>query len=375
MSLALPLPIQNPREFGLMAYDAFISYSNQDKAIADAACTILESSGIRCWIAPRDVPPGSRWAAAIIDAIEKCKVMVLIFSSQANISNQIHREVERAVSKGIAILPLRIEDVSPSSSMEYFLGSIHWLDALSPPLEQHLQRLAEAVRSYLELKQNSAAVTSRSAATKRSANGPDAILKLGSPSGRRRWAIAATILVAIGATGAAALFYLKSVPGAVPVVQRQPSKTGSPNRQIIFNEVGVRQLAEKQKVPLPPALVVITPNSKVSAEIADFVGAWGGDQTWGGQGRNMILIIEDIDENAKATGLYAIGPPGPQTATQNPAAFITFSGQMTDDGLRFAWGPVTYTFKRLPADRLWGHNQGEIAQRHVENTIIIDRIK
>jgi hypothetical protein len=42
-----------------MNFDAFISYANQDKATADAACAKLEAEGIRCWIAPRDVPPGA----------------------------------------------------------------------------------------------------------------------------------------------------------------------------------------------------------------------------------------------------------------------------------------------------------------------------
>jgi TIR domain-containing protein len=364
-----------------MAHDAFISYSNQDKATADAACTILESSGVRCWIAPRDVPPGSQWAGAIVDAIDKCKVIVLIFSSQANISNQIHREVERAVSKGIPIFPLRIEDVSPSSSMEYFLGSIHWLDALSPPLEQHLHRLAEAVRSYLEHKQNTVAGTSRFATPARAATGVDAGSQKAVPSGRHYTFAAAAIVVVIGAAATAALFYLKAVPGVPPTnqavtapVAQQPSQTASPKRQTVFNEANVRQLAEKQKIPLPPALVVIAPSSRVPDEIANVVGAWGGDQTWGGVGRNMILIVEDIDENAKATGIYAMGPPGPQAPVQNPPAFTTFSGQVTDEGLKFAWGSITYTFKRLPGEKIWGHLEGEVNQQHVENTIIVDRI-
>jgi hypothetical protein len=35
--------------------------------------------------------------------------------------------------------------------MEYFLGAIHWLDALTPPLEKHLQQLAEAVKALLQI--------------------------------------------------------------------------------------------------------------------------------------------------------------------------------------------------------------------------------
>ena len=53
-----------------MAHDVFISYSSKDKLIADAACAILESKGIRCWIAPRDILPGADWGESIVDALE-----------------------------------------------------------------------------------------------------------------------------------------------------------------------------------------------------------------------------------------------------------------------------------------------------------------
>lgn len=135
-----------------MDFDVFISYSNKDKPAADAACAVLESSGIRCWIAPRDVMPGGEYGAAIMDAIERCRVMVLIFSSNANQSPQIRREIERAVNKGATIIPVRIEEVEPTQSMAYFLGAIHWLDALTPPLEKHLQHLAGTIKAMLHAK-------------------------------------------------------------------------------------------------------------------------------------------------------------------------------------------------------------------------------
>ena len=135
----------------MMEFDAFISYSSKDKTAADAACAVLERAGVRCWIAPRDIRPGVEYGAAIIDAIERCRVMVLIFSSNANESRQIHREIERVVSKGIPIVPVRIEDVVPTKSMEYFFGAIHWLDALTPPLEGHLHKLAETAKAILQV--------------------------------------------------------------------------------------------------------------------------------------------------------------------------------------------------------------------------------
>ena len=99
-----------------MALDAFISYSSKDKTAADAACAVLERAGIRCWIAPRDIRPGQEYGHSIIEAIDQCRVMVLIFSANANDSRQTHREIERAVSKGIPIIPLRIEEVVPTKS-------------------------------------------------------------------------------------------------------------------------------------------------------------------------------------------------------------------------------------------------------------------
>ncbi|HTU53395.1 MAG TPA: toll/interleukin-1 receptor domain-containing protein [Acetobacteraceae bacterium] len=134
-----------------MSHDAFISYSTHDKAVADAACAALEAAGIRCWIAPRDITPGAEWGEAIIDGINHCRVMILIFSASANDSPQIRREVERAVSKGVPIIPLRIQDIAPARSLEYFIGTVHWLDALTPPLESHLRRLGETVKSLLQI--------------------------------------------------------------------------------------------------------------------------------------------------------------------------------------------------------------------------------
>lgn len=134
-----------------MPFDVFISYSTQDKPTADATCAALESAGIRCWIAPRDIRPGGQYGAAIIAAIDSCRVMVLVFSQTANASHQVPREVERAVIKGVPIVPLRIEGIVPTDSMAYFLESVHWLDAIDPPLEKHLQYLVDTVRSILEV--------------------------------------------------------------------------------------------------------------------------------------------------------------------------------------------------------------------------------
>jgi hypothetical protein len=132
-----------------MAHDVFISYSHHDKPQADAVCATLEEKGIRCWIAPRDVIPGQEWGEAIVDAIRSSRVMVLVFSSHANDSPQIRREVQLAVSAETVLIPFRIEDVAPARSLEYSLATPHWLDAMTPPFEAHLERLASAVATFV----------------------------------------------------------------------------------------------------------------------------------------------------------------------------------------------------------------------------------
>jgi hypothetical protein len=131
----------------------FISYAIKDRDVADDICGSLEDFGLKCWIAPRDVLPGSDWGEAIIDAISQSRLMVLVHSENANRSIQIKREVERATSKGIPIIPFRIEDVPVSKFLEYHLSTAHWLDAISPPLEPHFRYLSEVVSKIAEAPQ------------------------------------------------------------------------------------------------------------------------------------------------------------------------------------------------------------------------------
>ena len=134
-----------------MAHDVFISYSSKDKVIADALTANLEKNGIRCWIAPRDILPGQNWGESIIGAIHGSKLLVLVLSSNSNKSSQIVRELERAVDTGIPIIPFRVEEILPSDSISYFIASAHWLDALTPPLEEHIDNLIKTIRTLLEM--------------------------------------------------------------------------------------------------------------------------------------------------------------------------------------------------------------------------------
>lgn len=136
-----------------MAHDVFISYSTKDKTVADTVCAKLEERKIRCWIAPRDIAPGQHFAKSIIDAIDLSKVFVLIWSANANISEHILNEINQAFNQGITIIPFRIQDVQPTSEMRYYFGRTHWLDALTKPLEKHIDSLAAFILPHLGRKE------------------------------------------------------------------------------------------------------------------------------------------------------------------------------------------------------------------------------
>lgn len=132
-----------------MAHDVFVSYSQQDKAVADAVVARLEQEETRCWIAPRDITPGTSWGEAIVEAIAGSRIMVLVLSAESNRSRQVIREVQRAVADDVIILPFRIDDTDPTGAMAYFLGTEHWLDALTPPMERHIAKLQRTVATLL----------------------------------------------------------------------------------------------------------------------------------------------------------------------------------------------------------------------------------
>src|SRR5260221_2509439 len=84
-----------------------------------------------------------------MQGLEACRVLILVFSEHANDSDHVQREVAKAFSSGLAVIPFRIKDVLPNQSLSYFLDTVQWLDASAPPLQKHLGTLSERVKKLL----------------------------------------------------------------------------------------------------------------------------------------------------------------------------------------------------------------------------------
>src|SRR6202035_5838653 len=124
----------------------FVSHASADTAAAEEVCAALEGAGMRCWIAPRDVMPGTLYADAIVRAISNAKVVVLVLSENAVASPHVGKEIERSSSKRRPIVALRIDAAPLTPSFEYFLSESQWIDAQAGGLVAILPRLIDALR-------------------------------------------------------------------------------------------------------------------------------------------------------------------------------------------------------------------------------------
>src|SRR6516164_6388273 len=111
-----------------MAAPIFISHSSKDGILAATVCEALETRGLSCWTWSRDIAAGDNYQAAIVRAIRAAKAMVLIFSANANGSEEIKKELAVAARCRLVVIPARVEDVTPDEAFEYELSTRQWID-------------------------------------------------------------------------------------------------------------------------------------------------------------------------------------------------------------------------------------------------------
>ena len=147
---------------GIQTHQVFISYASDngnsatsDRQVADQICSALESYGIGCWVAHRDILPGDDWMEAIIDGVDQAKIIVLVFSDHTEKSKWVKDEIKLALEEDKTIIPFRIRDVYPMRALKLLKVRCQWMDAFTPPQGNHIERLVGIVSSHLGLKPSS----------------------------------------------------------------------------------------------------------------------------------------------------------------------------------------------------------------------------
>lgn len=99
----------------------FISYESSDKVVAFKVCEYLESHGMKCWIAPRDIHAGE-YAGEITRALKTADNLVVVCSSHASKSPHVRNEVSLAFGNNSKIIPFMLDDIDLDDSLEYYFA-------------------------------------------------------------------------------------------------------------------------------------------------------------------------------------------------------------------------------------------------------------
>lgn len=102
----------------------FISYSSKEADQANKIVEALESQGIRCWIAPRNIGIGSNYMRAIPEGIRECPFFLLVLSEASQNSLWVEKELGQAIKQNKEIFPLMIENCAISDSFDFVLGNV-----------------------------------------------------------------------------------------------------------------------------------------------------------------------------------------------------------------------------------------------------------
>lgn len=131
-----------------MSSSIFISYSSRDQKVAETICDALQSRGFICWISCRHIGPGENFQESIVKAIRAAKLMLLVFTSNANNSNEIKKEIVLAGRYHLTVVPVRVEDVVPNDALAYEFATRQWID-LFRDWERDIERLALQIGTIL----------------------------------------------------------------------------------------------------------------------------------------------------------------------------------------------------------------------------------
>jgi hypothetical protein len=132
-----------------MSAPIFISYSSKDQEIAETIGQALEARGLQCWISSHDVHAGENFQEAIVRALRSARVMVLVFTTNANNSDEIKKELVLAGRHQVTVIPVRVEDVAPNDAFAYEFATRQWID-LFKDWEREIESLCSRISQVLE---------------------------------------------------------------------------------------------------------------------------------------------------------------------------------------------------------------------------------
>jgi hypothetical protein len=127
----------------------YVSHAYEDKSIADAIYSKLESAHLKCWKTNQGTGAFEDWREPGRKAIASSRVIVVVLSENANAAPHLEREITLAVSLRRLLVPFRLGETTPRPEIRFYLSKVPWLNASNPPAEEHLEALTARITQLM----------------------------------------------------------------------------------------------------------------------------------------------------------------------------------------------------------------------------------
>ena len=111
-----------------MKADVFVSYSSQNRDEVVKIVNILREAGVSVWMDEGGIEAAALWSESIVQAINTCKVLVMMVSRHSTDSPNVVKEVMLASESDKVILPVYLEPSEIPARLKYQLTGIQHLE-------------------------------------------------------------------------------------------------------------------------------------------------------------------------------------------------------------------------------------------------------
>jgi hypothetical protein len=127
-------------------FDVFISYSSVDHESAQTLVNHLEQSGLKCWVAPRNIRSDQDYVSEVSRGLQRARVLVALISEHSQKSRHLLAEVKHATSQNKPTYFVRLEPVDIDDPLAALLSTTLSFSAFEDSLAPYWTYLANSIR-------------------------------------------------------------------------------------------------------------------------------------------------------------------------------------------------------------------------------------
>ena len=124
--------INKENNYAVVNRDVFICFRSSQIDTASKVVEVLENDGHTCWISTRNLRPDDleNYWHNIYDAIDQCKLFLVISSQEAMLSKDVQKEIQYANKIKMNKLEYKIDETPHTTLFKHTFDGIKWINAI-----------------------------------------------------------------------------------------------------------------------------------------------------------------------------------------------------------------------------------------------------